>query len=526
MSNLQLTVPAQDSDRASVKIKPREVQAWLDNLPWLNLERTARLASEQLRLMNRQSLPGAVRTEILGYFLATYHRLTDFLPGKPNADDPLRSVRKRLCQDVAFGYKIVVNELSGKRSGFRETRTLALALLGSIYTLGLQLMHYYGNYQRAPRALWSECLALYNYAWQTGREHYSANLPGCGEQQIDAAFRLIALLRLAGPYQLPTGMLPALHRYFSMHSGLSSIESEAQSDTTNLELRDSYNENEPDLDSSLFLDIEALMQQITEDIGKLERYKQAQALGLPPEVPALPLLHTLQQTHQHWRSQPTRQSEREETHAQLDLVTGLDAAYCVVNKGRWFDPALYLAPGHEDVIDLGARPSPDLPLDQGEPDTFPCSSINRSSGGLAVRYSGPRPFHPRVGQLIAARRPGAEPSTGWVITVSRWLVESEPGSGFELGLQYMAREPRSVVIRILDAAGLGGEFQPAITALQKRGQQRVHTLFTRGGEARVGDEISIYDQAGQHRGRCTELLESGPGFERLIYQPVDEDDPG
>ena len=69
---------------------------------------------------------------------------------------------KRLCQDIGFGYKIVANELINKRSGFVETRSLPLALLGSIYTLGLQLTHYYASYQRAPRAMWSECLALFN----------------------------------------------------------------------------------------------------------------------------------------------------------------------------------------------------------------------------------------------------------------------------------------------------------------------------------------------------------------------------
>ncbi|MFQ5643228.1 MAG: hypothetical protein ACE5FQ_05955 [Thiogranum sp.] len=522
MSNLQLTIPAQDNNHNSVRVKPREVQAWLDDLPYLDLQRAAKLASEQLRLMNRQTLPGAARTEIMGEFLGTYHRLTDSMPGNLHEDNALRLLLKRLCQDLAFGYKIVVNELSSKRSGFRETRTLALALLGSIYTLGLQLTHYYGKYQRAPRALWGECLALYQYAWETGREHYAAKLPGSGEQQIDAAFRQIALLRLADPYQLPAGMLSALQRYFSMHSGLSSIRNELQSGNTCFELLDQHSDSEPALDGALFLDATELMEQIREDIGKLEQHGQAQAVGLPPEVPALPLLHTLQQVLEHWRNQPTRQAAREETHARLELVTGLDTAYCVLNKGRWFDPALYRAPGHEDVIDLGSIPLPDQHADQGEPDTFECASINRSSGGLALRYHDRKLFHPRVGQLVALRRLGTAFSGGWVIAVGRWLVEPESGPGFDLGLQYMAREPRPVVIRILDAAGLGGEFQPAITALQKRGQQRVHTLFTRGGEARVGDKIIIYDKTGQQRGRCTELLESGPGFERLIYEPVDE----
>jgi len=525
LSNLQLTIPTQDSDRAGVKIKPREVHDWLDNLPYLDLARAARLASEQLRLMNRQSLPSVARIEIIGNFLNTYHRLTDSLPRILKDDDPTRSRLKRLCQDLAFGYKIVVNELLNKRSGFRETRTLELALLGAIYTLGLQLMHYYGKHQRAPRALWSECLALYNHAWQTGRENYSTNLPGSGEQQIDAAFRLIALLRLADPYQLPSGMLPVLRQYFGMHSDQSSIESEAQSASTRFELRDRHSENEPGLDNPLFLNIEPLIQQIAEDADKLEQCGQARAIGLPPEIPALPLLHTLRLVLEHWQAQPTRQTVREETHTRLELVTGLDAAYCLINKGRWFDPALYLVAGSEEVIDLGAKPSPELSLDHGEPDTFQCSSIDRSNGGLAVCYRGTQPFHPRVGQLVSVRRPGTKSSAGWVIAVGRWLVEAESGLGFDLGLQYMAREPRPVVIRIMDAAGLGGEFQPAITASQKRGQQRVQTLFTRGGEARVGDEITVYDQRGPHRGRCTELLESGPGFERLIYEDISDGDP-
>jgi len=524
VSNLQLTIPAQDHDRSSVRIKPREVQAWLENLPCLDLERTARLASEQLRLFNRQALPGTTRTDILCEFLGTYHRLSDSMPGHQAAGEPLRQLLKRLCQDLAFGFKIVVNDLSGKRRGFRETRTLALALLGSIYTLGLQLAYYYGNYQRAPRALWSECLALYRYAWQTGREQYSASLPGCGDQQIDAVFRQIALLRLADPYQLPAGMLAALQHYFSMHAGLSSIDHEPQPDHTCFELRDRHDEREPDLDSALFLDVTELMERAEQDIDRLEQHGQAQAAGLPPEIPALPLLHTLQQTLAHWRNQPTRQAEREETHARLELVTGLDTAYCVINQERWFDPALYLAPGRDEVIDLGAIPAPEQHPQQEVPDTIPCISINRSSGGLALRYRSTQSVHPRVGQLVAVRRPGSGPGSGWVIAVSRWLVEPESGPGFDLGLQYVAREPRPVVIRILDATGLGSAFQPAIAAVQKRGQQRVHTLFTRGGEVRVGDTLSLYEKSGQQQVRCTELLESGPGFERLIYEAVDTTD--
>jgi hypothetical protein len=259
---------------------------------------------------------------------------------------------------------------------------------------------------------------------------------------------------------------------------------------------------------------------MSQDIGKLQRYGQAKAIGLPLEIPGAVLLRSLRQVHEHWLTHPTRKTGREDAQARIELVTGLDASYCMTNKGRPFDPGLFLAPGHENVIDLGAHPSQGGDTCKTVPDIFPCASINRSHGGLALRYRGTQQPHPRVGQLVALRRPGGKSTDGWVIAAVRWLVEPESGCGFDLGLQYMAREPRAVVIRVIDAAGQGGHYQPAVAAIQKRAQERVHTLMMRSGEAQVGSELTLYEASGQARVRCVESLESGPGFERLIYRPV------
>jgi hypothetical protein len=189
----------------------------------------------------------------------------------------------------------------------------------------------------------------------------------------------------------------------------------------------------------------------------------------------------------------------------------------MVNRGRCFDPSLFLTPGGEHSIDLGAVPLRHSDTTQNLPTPFTCTSINRSSGGLAVRYRGPQLPHPRVGQLIALRRPAPQSNAGWVLAVCRWLVESEGDSGFELGLQYLAREPRPVVIRVMGETGMDGEYQAAIAATQKRGQQRVHTLITSSGEIRTGSQVAIHEQGKRQSVTCTEQLESGPGFERFIY---------
>ena len=43
----------------------------------------------------------------------------------------------------------------------------------------------------------------------------------------------------------------------------------------------------------------------------------------------------------------------------------------------------------------------------------------------------------------------------------------------------------------------------------------------RSGETHTGTELTIYEPDGQqYRVHCTELLESGPGFDRFIYERV------
>jgi len=520
VSSLQLTIPAQDDDGRGNKVKPREVREWLDNLPYLDLQRAARLASEQLRIMNRQVVASAGRLDMLDAFMQAYYRLADSLPMNPADAEAIQMVLKRLCQDIGFGYKIVVHQLVNKKSRLLESRNLSQALLGSIHALGLQLNHYYSNYQRAPRALWSECVALYTYARNNRREKYRGSVSGAGELELDASFRVIALLRLSDPYRLAGGMLPVLERYFRAQCDLTRIEDAAVAGDSNLPLPVTSHARNAAADSTFSLNTSALTQRIGEDINKLQRYRQPQALGLPPETPVDSLLHTLQQILKSWTLQPDRKSERQQPNAQVEMVSGLENIYCVINNGRCFDPALFLGPGHDECIDLGSRPSPDRITPQGPAASLQCSSLNSSGGGVAVSYRGPRKPRPRVGQLVALRRPSPKQGSGWVVAVCRWLVELESGTGFDMGVQYLFSEPKPIVIRP-ETDGRTADYQPAIGNIQKRGQASVHTLITARNHITQGSKLAVYDQHGQHPARCVELLDACPGFEWFVYERAD-----
>jgi len=522
VDHLQLTIPARE-DSPAVKIRPREVRDWLDDLPYLDPERATRLASQQLRVMNRQTLPAGARLQILGDFLATYQRLSGSLSTMAGDTEHAGQQLKRLCQDIGFGYKIVVHELASARSRLLDGRNLSLGLLGAMQALGMQLMHYYVSHQRAPRALWNECLALYRYAHKYGRHTCSATLPGVGDTRLDGAFRLIALMRHTNPYGLAPGMAPALQHYLGMHAHLAVLEIGAALPAAGprIVLTDSRPPAAGDPVAALALDVSALAKQLATDIGTLQRHKQARAIGMPAEVPATVLLRTLQQLLKQWQSPHDRYRERQAAHATIELLAGLDAVYCVLNKGRCFDPGLFLAPGHEDVIDLGSQPALEARARQQQPAGITCPTINRSSGGVALSYRGETGAAPRVGQLVAVRRAGSASPHGWVLAVCRWLVHTDRGSGFDIGLQYLARHATAIVIR--PNASLAGydDYQPALLTDQKRGDALLRTLIARSGVVQAGASVTVYDQGKQYSLRCVELVESGTGFERYTCQPPD-----
>lgn len=518
MQTLQLTIPAQDRTGAAIRIKPRDVRDWLENLPYLDLKRAASIASQQLRIMNRQPMTVTARVETLGDFLNAYQRLSASLPAKASSTDGIGPLLKRLCQDICFGYKIIVNDLVNKKAGFIEMRQLPQALLGAIYTLGLQLTHYYSHYQRAPRALWSECLSLYRFAVEKGRSQHRGELPGAGNLQLDECFRLTALLRQTDPYRLPTGMVDALDRYFRHHMALSSIENDPgdAEALSGYPLFETWQSSDNLQDATLVLQVDELVKQLASDIEKLAQYRQAQAVGLPSDIPASTLLHTFRQLYELWEARPDRKNDREKAHTRIELVNGLDSAYCVINQGRCFDPSLFVNPGSQNVIDIGENAAPEIGANTPTP-VFKCASLNRGDGGVAVSYQGKRRAFPRVGQLIALRRPSTDSRSGWVLAACRWLVETDAGDSFDMGLQYLSRDPQPVVIRRLDETGLGGDFQPAITAVQKRGKERILTVIAHCEQLQEGEDFTLHDRRGPHAAHCIEKLEAEPGYERFIY---------
>lgn len=511
--DLQLTIPAREAARAT-RIRPSDVRAWLDNLPYLNLERSAGLASQQLRVMNRQAINAAVRIEVLAAFLASYQRIAESGCAAAEADR-VQSLLKHLSQDIGFGYKIAVHELTRPQARVLDRRHLSPALLGALHALGLQLLHYYSSYRRAPRALWNECLALYRYAQRTGRRHHSATLPGAGVVDIDAAFRCVALLQLANPYRLPRGMAAPLETYLRKRVQLTAVSSEADapSGAARLALRSVRAQEDGDARDTLAIELDALLGQMGKDIATLKRGAPPSSIGMPAATPAGALLRTLQTLHADWRAPPSRTRQRHPVDAHIEVMAGLDAIYAAFNRGRCFDSKLFGDSTDEQAIDLGSVPAPEPRAPRPRPSAVICLTLNRSSGGVALSHHGPSPLPLQVGQLLALRRKRHHASGGWVLAVCRWLVDNDSGGGFDMGIEYLTRDVKAVVIET--RSGSGRTYEPALSVYQQRALEPVLTLIVPSGRVLVGQRVTVHDGGGQYIVHCTELEDSGPGFERF-----------
>jgi hypothetical protein len=108
-----------------------------------------------------------------------------------------------------------------------------------------------------------------------------------------------------------------------------------------------------------------------------------------------------------------------------------------------------------------------------------------------------------------------------VLAVCRWLVEPDTGAGFDIGLQYLARDARPVVIRPRAPIDGYGQYQPALAIQHNRGDQPLHTLIAHTGLLAPGTSVTVHDRGTQYSLRCVELLDSGTGFERLVCLPLD-----
>lgn len=508
---LQLTIPTPIERKGAPPVKPAEVAAWLENLPFLDLQRTAPAIHKQLRLFNRQAMPPGHRLAILAAFRGAYGRLkyTGKEPASANAAS-MEALCKKLSQDMTFGYKLALQDMINARWTLVQRRPLGQALTGALDAIAEHMTYFYASAQRTPRALWNEAVSLFRYCQD--KKLCDVALIDVDGSNLTASevFRTMALQRLADPYQMQPGTHWNLRDFFRHFAELAQFVDPSAPPNPGKRgplVVDGPTGGEP----PLLLDITGLMEQIEVSLNQLRQSQRPAVPGFPREMAASLVAHTLKRVRSTWSSQIDRRWDRTDVHQRLEIAIGLNACWCVANGGRPFDPGLFSSM-RADEFALNAERRTDA---EAKPTMIHrCNSINRSAGGLALQVmrGANTALHP--GQVVALRRAGGTTRAEWVIGICRWLIER--GASADIGVQFIARFPKPVAIARTEAR-LDDAVLPALVIEQVVNDKTVRQLIAPSGSYRDRGVLEFFENGQRKQVRLKRLVDGSQDFDQFVF---------
>jgi len=164
----ELTPPGPDS----FDIRPRKINAWLEQLPLGDTGECARRIYHALKEINRINIPGKDRWRVLESLTPRILDLTSSLARHytnqmlpiPEKDQKVASLCIELYGELALGHKILIDELWSKPLNFLNTKPAAGMVYRALYHLYQVLLTAYEIYIDPPRNTWIHLHQLYLYA--------------------------------------------------------------------------------------------------------------------------------------------------------------------------------------------------------------------------------------------------------------------------------------------------------------------------------------------------------------------------
>ncbi len=234
--SLGLVIPErQKPGRHSFSIRPKKVEAWLDNLPKANLGETARQIYQALTETNRLHLPHQDRARFLESLRETVQYVTESMRKHflgvtyplPEKNQKIAAATREILAAMATGYKIAIEDMANRTGLFFDKKHMALLLQRAISYSGRSLLTAYQVYAPYPAGVWSELHKMYAYA-ESHRLHRYA-VPDflhlyVEKSSVSDEYLRNLLVWLATPYRLRQGEVTKIYntlerwvRYCELH---------------------------------------------------------------------------------------------------------------------------------------------------------------------------------------------------------------------------------------------------------------------------------------------------------------------
>lgn len=503
MELLNLSIPEQhDYNDPTVERDVERLQAWLTDLPLMDVVETVRLVLGGLQSLNEQRLEADLRYRLMDVFRHTAHRLfvtmdpmhlRQLALSKTQREQATEGVEQLLLA-MAGGYKLIINELYAADAIKSSREVFGLSLNRSLEQLGYALLDSYRFYRAVQPDLFAELHQLYRLARHHGLLDVMTEDEDDAERQMTTAARYhaVLLLSLTDPFRLAEGEAGMLQEVLVQHAGQCRVIPGSHRDVTEqglffVDLKGggpplacSRMELPVDAAEPYLMDARDALSAIHERLAKTPAKVRAQS----PEAMVL------------------RRLQPEDADTQRRESRFPDS--------RW----VQLLPGMEHIHAWLARAAgKDRDVVIGDPS--PCRVIDTSEHGMGLAWEGGGTGDARVGELLGVLEENMAPRVGIVRSIHLYRE-----GGMELGVQLIPGSAAPVYCRPAGEAGdtaMRALFMPACND-----DQVGATIIAGKGLYEQGRRLLI-DVAGREvRARAGECVFDGPVFDRFEFSSDDE----
>ena len=541
---IRLKLPEQDLQYLTIgSDQPKKLQAWVSELPLMNMGETSRQLYQFIQELNRFQVPTPQRFQLLEIVRPVVLHVCRAL-GKhylnqalvlPDKARRVASLAQALQTHLAAGYKLTA--VRGiRRLNERDGKSLvATSIHRAISAQTDNLVRSYQLYFPTPRHLWLELHQLFLLAEMNKLDRVEVADPDFASIEtstIKEAYGRALLLSTAKPNQLRQQEIALLYRATEEWSSLIDIKPAGADD--DLFVFDLQMDRPPTYrthasvaaENSRYIDSKELVAELSSVIGGQAR----QGFFVPEGIPDNLLVH-LQQA---WGALAERSFRRVGQTGPIDICLGLSALHSHLSGGMDFERMI--RGGELQVLAQGAAENPFLagrPKAAGGPqdddawskafdggghrmsedmmdsidisgittrlqqaqdsqagakaalEHFTCQKINSSPGGYCLEWVGASPAALRTGELVGVRELG---QNEWAIGVVRW-VKQLAHQGAQFGAELLAPRATPAAARALRKTGDAGNFMralllPAMHAIGQPATLLVPTVgFQAGGKA-------------------------------------------
>ena len=506
-------LPSRESARnITLETKPKQVEAWLANLP---LSTPAEAAVELLDFMttlNSLDLShdarikvvdriGTVIEDVVASLYEQYSAVTLPLPAKQQR---LAELAQRLLLEMAMAYKILLLEWLKRRFHLFGGNPVPLYLQRILLALQAVTEVSFETHQPIPEGVWMDLHQTYNHALRNGLKDI---IPEGGSKMLslEQIYKSTLLMALADPYHFPQAELPWAKDVISRVSSLATVfpAEENTQGQPGLFIVDVGSDNVPKALAheahpmhprwDLVLNTSALVKHIALVATHLNNSEDRAKLGLPEASIDPAYASMLKRLRLNWGVSIHRQSQRRrhQQGKEVDVCLGFKAMH------RLLSPT-----GMTETIQYGIVDSEPAPV------VLKCKTINDSMGGLAVSKTSTTSMQIRVGDIAGVRQ-GTNP---WGLGVVRWFRVPKKGE-VTFGIQLLAPQALAVQIRRQDT----GRQWPGLMLHPSTASKQPPMLAAMPGCFGPDLAVEVRTPKGQMAMHIDMRLESSPSMDLLRF---------